>query len=911
MNISQIEANIQSLFSDFSKETFIYDFLLAYGTPNSTIQKLKIGTLNLSKVEGEISWKKKMFFKEDLVNDLHDTIDEIKNLETLKKDTPRFIIVTDFEDFLAFDTKTLDTLDIKLVDLITHYSFFLPLAKMEKIQHLSENPADVRAAVKMAKLFDEIKIDNPENTPDFNHNLNVFLSRLLFCFFAEDTNIFKDDQFTSSVSSFTQFDGSDLNEYLDKLFEVLNTPYEDRKNLPVYLNDFPYVNGGLFKVQIKSPNFTSKSRKILIESGGGRDWSEINPDIFGSMFQAVIRGLDDDDNTKHYTSVVDILKVIKPLFLDDLYSELEKSKGNLKKLQDLITRISKLKVFDPACGSGNFLIIAYKELRKLEIYILEEIKILNGTVGLASLDFGSSYLSSISLNNFYGIELDDFAHEIAKLALWLAEHQMNLEFFKVFGKTNPTLPLKDAGQITLGNASRLDWTKVCPISENDEIYIIGNPPYQGSNKQSLEQKEDMSIVFSKFKNYKNLDYIAIWFYKSADFIQNINAQFALVSTNSICQGEQVELLWPSIFDKKLEIGFAHTSFKWKNNAKENAGVSVIIIGVRNINNYSKFIFSDNRVLTVNNINAYLTNGGNVIVRKRSKLLSLLPEMTYGNKAVYGEPLILNTEEKENLILNNYGISKYIKKFIGAKELLDNLERWVIWIRNDDLENSLLYKPLQERIENVKKLRLLSNEKGANELALKPHQFRDTFETITNSVVVPLTTSERRVYLPLGFTSNEEILSNAVSVIYNTEHWIFSIISSKIHMLWIKAVCGSLETRIRYSSVLGYNTFPFPTITELQKQELEQCVYRILDEREAHSEKTLAQKYDPDKMPDGLREVHRLNDLAVERCYRSKPFETDEERLEYLFKLYEQMIAEEKTKGTLFAEEKKAKKTKKK
>ncbi|MDX8377709.1 MAG: DNA methyltransferase, partial [Mariprofundales bacterium] len=464
MNIVQIETNLKKLIATVNKETFIYELLLAYGLAKASITRLKKGNLNLSDIAGEVSWKKKLFFREEFKEDLHLTI---STLAKELKHHQRFVIVTDYKTLLAIDTKTNDKLDISLPDLAKHYDFFLPWAGMEKAQHANENPADVKAAEKMAKLFDEIKKDNPNDAPEFIHGLNVFLSRLLFCFFAEDTHIFAANQFTNAIDSHTQTDGSDLNIYLATLFSVLNTPEKKRVNLPEYLNTFPYVNGGLFQEKLQTPKFSRSSRTAIINSGD-QDWSAINPDIFGSMFQAVISANQRGSLGQHYTSVPNIMKVIEPLFLNDLYEEFEKAKGNIKKLHALLYRIQQLKIFDPACGSGNFLIIAYKELCILEMKVFKEQVIANKQVTLP--------FSGIQLSQFYGIEIDDFAGEIAKLALWLAEHQMNIEFLKEFGKTNPTLPLKEAGKIVQGNATRLDWEQVCPKNEGDEIYILGNPP---------------------------------------------------------------------------------------------------------------------------------------------------------------------------------------------------------------------------------------------------------------------------------------------------------------------------------------------------------------------------------------------------------------------------------------------------
>ncbi|HEY5535178.1 MAG TPA: DNA methyltransferase [Ignavibacteria bacterium] len=907
VNITQVEKNIHKLLNKFNKEKFIFDLLLAYGIPKATIKRLQKSGLNLSKETGEVIWKKKLFFKEELEIDLHFLIDGFREDERVIKYDTRFIVVTDNETILAIDRKNNETLDIPINKLTLHFDFFLPLAGLEKTINQTENPADVKASERMAKLYDEIKKHNSAKALKEVHNINVFLSRLLFCFFAEDTEIFEKNLFTNSINSHTQPDGSDLNKYLNNLFEVLNAEQSERKNLPVYLDAFPFVNGGLFKNKISTPLFTKRSRQILLECGE-LDWSAINPDIFGSMIQAVVRDVKDDDNTKHYTSVPNIMKVIEPLFLNELNEEYESSKNEPRRLNKLLDRIEKIKIFDPACGSGNFLIIAYKELRLLEIKILQQLdKLQKAATNFEPLQtelipkaqltlaaaFKQSFFSRIKLTQFYGIELDDFAHEIAILSMWLAEHQMNMKFKEVFGSANPTLPLKASGNIVRGNATRLDWKKVCPKKDKDELFVLGNPPYLGARVQDVNQKSDMDYVFKGFKKYKDLDYIACWFYKGAIFIKDSNAKLAFVSTNSICQGDQVALLWPNIFAKKIEIFFAVQSFKWTNNAKYIAGVSVIIVGLANLSNYPKYIFINQLRKQVTHINAYLIDGSNVIIERRHNSLSLLKEMPKGNMPYDGGNLIFSKREKEEYARQFPKSIKYFKRLIGANEFLDNIERWCLWITDNQLKEASTIKFISDRIQKVNEIRLSSTDEGANKLAQRSHQFREINTTNTNSIIIPLTTSERREYLPIGFINSYYIVTNAISVIYDAEAWYFSILSSRIHLVWIRAVCGSLETRIRYSSVLGYNTFPFPSISEIQKQELERNVYRILEEREIYSEKTLAQLYDPEKMPKGLKEAHHQLDLAVERCYRSKPFESDEERLEYLFKLYERMIEDEK------------------
>jgi hypothetical protein len=874
MNISQIEDNLQKIKDSFSKETFIYDLMLAYGLPKASITRLRNGNLNLSKADNEISWKKKVLFKEVFDQDLHLAISSLVN--DVKHDQ-RFVIVTDYKTILAVDTKTQDKLDIELKDLPKHYDFFLPWAGMEKTQHQNENPADVKAAEKMAKLFDEIKKENPDESPEFIHGLNVFLCRLLFCYFAEDTNIFEEGQFTNAVASRTQTDGNDLDTYLDKLFEVLNTPENDRKNLPVYLNAFPYVNGGLFKKRLQIPKFTRRSRQAIIDSGD-LDWSVINPDIFGSMMQAVISPEQRGGFGMHYTSVPNIMRVMEPLFLNDLKEAFEKAKGNQKKRNELLKRLQSVKIFDPACGSGNFLIIAYKKLRKLEMEIFKEQR-------------SSLPISGISLGQFYGIELDDFAHEITQLSLWLAEHQMNVEFFKEFGYTNPTLPLKEAGHIVQGNACRIDWEEVCPKNKGDEIYIMGNPPYLGYSLQSKEQKGDMSIAFEGQKNYRNLDYISCWFWIATLYMKKHNIKSAFVSTNSIIQGEQVPTLWPKIFANDIEIDFAHQSFKWTNSAKGNAGVTCVIIGLRNKSKNPKTLYSEKHAKNVLNISPYLTEGDENVVVKRSSPLSVIPKILRGSGAVDGGYLIMSQSEKIELLTSANNSSKYIRPFIGASELLNGEERYCLWITDENLDEAIQIDSILKRIQNVKDFRLKSKKKATQALSSLPYKFGEIRYKETNCIIIPRVSSERREYIPVDFLDSNFVISDSALAVYDAEPFHFGLITSKTHNVWLRATGGRLETRIRYSALLCYNTFPFPPISDKHKQEITQCAFRILEEREKHSEKTLSELYDSDKMPDGLREAHRLNDMAVDRCYRSKPFENDEERLEYLFNLYEKMTIE--------------------
>jgi hypothetical protein len=528
--------------------------------------------------------------------------------------------------------------------------------------------------------------------------------------------------------------------------------------------------------------------------------------------------------------------------------------------------------------------------------------------------FHVELFSRIELKQFYGIEIDDFAGEIAKLALWLAEHQMNVEFYKEFGRTNPTLPLKEAGKIVQGNAARLNWEEVCPKTNVNtkpaEVHILGNPPYLGARMQQDNHNADMNFVLSSFKNHGDLDYIAIWFYKAANYIKGINSKCAFVTTNSISQGIQVGLLWPNIFNLDIEIDFAHTSFKWTNNAKSNAAVIVAIIGLANTSKSLKRIFSNGMEKQVNGINAYLTDGGKTIIQRRSIPLSSFNEMSFGNMPNDGGGLILSEEEKDTLLSENPEAEKYIKKLLGAQEFIRGQIRYCLWISDKEKINAEKIPFIENRIKNVKEYRGKSTRATTRNLAKVYYRFGEIRHKESSQIIVPRVSSERREYIPSGFLESDTVISDSALAIYDAESWLFGVLNSKMHMVWIRAVGGRLKTDYRYSKDVVYNTFPFPPISTQRKNEITQAVFRILEEREKHSDKTLAQLYDPDKMPKGLREAHRQNDEIIEKCYRSVPFASDEERLEYLFKLYEKMIEEEKDKSTLFAKEKETRKKKK-
>lgn len=935
MKKSEIQQLLQSLTNTIDKENFIYDFLSSFGLSKTTITRLRKGDYNLSKVEGELFYKGKIFFKVEYSDHLINTVDELSKNEKILRQKPRFIVVTNFETVVATDTKLKTNKEFLITELAEQIDFFLPLSGAEIYRVSNNNKLDRDAAYKLGDLYDILVVDNPDWIAKGTHQLNIFLSRLLFCFFAEDTGIFeKESIFTESLVNNTKDDGSDVKEFLTLLFEKLNTKPKEGE-FPTYLNNFPYVNGGLFGYNIEYPNFSKKARQILIDSGE-LDWSEINPDIFGSMIQAVADPDERNNLGMHYTSVVNILKLIKPLFLDELYEEFEKNRSNVKALDKLLVRLSKIKFFDPACGSGNFLIITYKELRNLEIQIIKQLIDLNSgesfyvpsvqsKIGFngneptviipasqSKMNFSGGqskiYFTAISLEQFYGIEIKDFAHEMAILSLWLAEHQMNQVFENElldFGKSVPILPLKEAGNIKAGNSARIEWETVCPKKQDDEIYIIGNPPYLGARMQDVEQKKDITISFPNLKGANNLDYIFIWFYKGAKFINGINAKLGLVSTNSVCQGEQVSLLWPKILNEDIEIDFAHQSFKWVNNAKGNAGVTVIILALRNVSSKEKYLFTETVAKPVKNINAYLLDSANIYITPRTKSISNLPEMNFGSMPNDGGNLILNEQEFNDIKFSVPNAKRFLKKFIGADEFLKGNSRYCLWFNNENYKDFESFEVIKERFNKTYKHRDDSKREATNALKQAYYSFGEVRHKDGDSIIIPRHSSEKRDYIPLGFFNSETIIADSALAIYDAQPWLFGILHSKIHMIWVDAIGGKLKTDYRYSAKLCYNTFPFPAIDATKKEQINLCVFAILDERAKHSEKTMSWMYNPETMPRGLKQAHKDLDLTIERMYRLTPFQSDAERLEYLFKLYNDL----NIKQTLFAKEKKPRKKK--
>lgn len=883
ISYQSIEAQLPELSETTSAQELGYDLLRIFnGLSETRINRIKDGKDNLSKDPNTFVAKKLLAYSHCTTEDSVECLEALKQNEKIIK-AVRLLVVSDGETLLGYDPAEEESYENTVDRLRYDYQFFMPLAGVERYHAPEERDADVRAAYKMARIFDEIRRYNEIDYSDTSaiHALNVFMSRLLFCFFAEDTGIFRDDIFTSTLNDFTLADGSDLSTIISEAFDVMSTNNASfRATKSAHISRFPYVNGGLFAEHYDVPALSWKARRLLLECGD-LNWAEINPDIFGSMIQAVISPELRSSLGSHYTSVSNIMKLIQPLFLDELYAEFANGRTNEKRLRQLLVRMGRIKFLDPACGSGNFMIITYKELRKLELLIWEQIESLNH--GLKEIPF-----SNISLTQFHGIELDEFAHETATLSLWLAEHQMNRQFESRFQTHVDALPLRRSGNIICGNACRTDWNSVCPHTANDEVYVMGNPPYLGYVLQNEIQKQDIENVLFECDNHKSIDYISCWFYLAANYIDNSNAQFAFVTTNSICQGEQVAALWPYILKKNIEISFAHLSFRWANNAKYNAGVTVAIIGLRKISLKPKYIYSKGERKPVTNINAYLLNAKNIFIERSSFSYINLPLMQKGSMPADDGALVMTKPEKEEFISLYPEHKHWVKSFIGSEEFINGKERYCLWINDDEAEFAFANNFVAARLEKCKKMRLASKKIPTQNLAETPWAFSERRYYASDSIIIPAVSSECREYIPIGFLDENTVISNAAFAIYDAQLWLFGILTSKMHMAWVKAVGGRLKTDYRYSATLCYNTFPFPKITEAKRTEIEQAAEDVLMAREQHTEKTLAQMYDPNHMPANLRGAHNKLDRVVESCYRPAPFHSDEERLEHLFALYEKM-----------------------
>lgn len=888
-NFSHIAAQevLESVTSTLTAENLPYQLLSIFcGYGDASLQRVRDGRDNKSRDPHTILVKDKIVYRPfRRGTEPMDVIITLRNDASVTRHNPRLYITCDGSSLVAYDPKDDDLYDGTLETLWRDFEFFKPLAGIEKFRNYEEAEADVKSAELMAKIYDDICRYNDFRDPEVSHSINVFMSRLLFCFFAEDTGLFKDNQFTKAIEDNTAIDGSDLADFIDRLFVIMSTDDKTLREQQTnkVIADFPYVNGGLFLQRYPIPVLSRRARLLMIQCGKYQ-WSEINPDIFGSMTQAIVSPEDRAELGIHYTSVPNIKKVIQPLFLDDLAAEFLRSRNDAKALNALLVRMSKIKFFDPACGSGNFLIIAYKRLRELEIEIWKRL-----------VELGSPMLpfSDIALTQFYGIEIDEYACDTATLSLWLAEHQMNNKFREQFGTSPNPLPLRPSGHIICGNACTIDWNTVCPHTKEEEVYVMGNPPYYGSKKQTTEQKADMIVALSELKNKKGLDYIAGWFWKGAKYIKGTQAKYAFVTTNSICQGEQVDMLWKPILNLGLTISFARTSFKWSNNAKNNATVSCVIIGISNkyIGTRRYFNETAQEELKVNNINPYLSVGDNIIVKKENTNLCGMPPAFFGNMPRDGGFLIFDEDFKVRLLQEYPASAQFVKKYMGAQELLQGTIRYCLWIREEDKQSAFSIPPIAGLLARVQADREKSDAESTREYAKRPYLFVQRSYQPKEAIIIPRVSSERREYIPMGYMDKDTVISDSAFAIYDVEYWLFGFLNSKMHNVWVRAVAGALENRIRYAATLCYNTFPFPKLSKTQQELLTQPAKEILLVRAEHTEMTLGDMYNPENFPDDLRAAHHALDLAVERCYREKPFESDEERLEFLFKQYVKLTTE--------------------
>ena len=908
LGYKEIEERLQTLKTNsLFADDIGYRLLYAFGQSERDIQRYKEGKGVLKTFDGLLI-KGLFCYRGTTTTRLASELEHLKRDVQVLKAAPLIIAVSDGKTILAYDLKEKETYENRIDRLYCDFAFFYPLMGVMRVHNVEESPADIKAAEKLAKLHDELRAYNEFRYDSDLHDLNIFITRLLFCFFAEDTGIFEENLFTSSIIRYTKEDGSDLTDYLARTFNIMDVSLRSAETLSI-IKQFPYVNGGLFSRRIQIPRMGQKARKIIIECGE-LDWKDINPDIFGSMIQAVVNPEERASQGMHYTSVPNIMKVINPLFLDELRGEFNQlneqyeqklqmkkigalgikqffddCKAIKRKCEALLKRMSRMKFFDPACGSGNFLIITYKCLRFLEMDILTLERKCTPEGEILFVDN-----SVISLSQFYGIELLDFPHEVAMLSLWLAEHQMNTKLNAEFGVNTKALPLKNITQIVCGNACRLDWNTVCPHTPDEEVFVFGNPPYLGSRRQDASQKKDMELVFKE--DFGELDYIACWFMIGAKYIRGTRAKYAFVSTNSICQGLQVALLWKRVLKNGLVINFAYKSFKWSNNAKYNAGVTCVIVGVTSEKNTQRrLLFEDTKCKEVRNISPLLMDGPTVFVKSEMTPICNVPQMNFGNMPADGGKLILSTEEKNELIRREPSATKYIKPLIGAEEFINGKERWCIWLYGEDKSVYLAIPEFKKRIEELRGIR---EESSRPQLAEIPHLFAQITQPLgVPFILIPCHSSEIRDYIPMGYFDKDNISHNSCVVIGTSDISLFGLLTSTMHMVWVRTVGGKLETRYRYSAQLCYNTFPFPKISAEKKAEIEEAAENVLVTREFYPEKTLADLYDPDKMPEDLREAHAKLDDIVESCYPGYPFATDEARLECLFKLYEKMTANKK------------------
>jgi hypothetical protein len=918
MNAVEIEETVSRLAEQsFDSNAFPFAFLEAFGNKETTIKRLRSGNTNQSDLPGGVLQRNNIHIKACPEGEVTATLTALRESQATTKQKAKFILATDGKTFEAENVIDGETVVCDYVDFPNHFGFFLPLAGITTVRQIRESAFDIRATSRLNKLYVELLRENPDwDTEARRPEMNHFMARLIFCFFAEDTHIFHGKGlFTATIEQMSARDSSNTHEVISELFRAMNIPtkhegqlddrYRRAANIRSWADAFPYVNGGLFSDSVEVPRFTKIARSYLLHVGG-LDWTKINPDIFGSMIQAVADEEERGALGMHYTSVPNILKVLNPLFLDDLRAKLEEAGDNARKLLNLRQRIARIRVFDPACGSGNFLVIGYKEMRKVEAEINE----LRGE---------PERRSDIPLTNFRGIELRHFAAEIARLALIIAEYQCDVLYRGQKLALAEFLPLEAANWITFGNALQLDWLSICPPTgkavknraddlfetpidqaeidfenEGGETYICSNPPYKGSKWQTPEQKAQLKQAWARFPHLaKTTDYVSGWIARYFDYVASVpEAVASFVTTNSLCQGQQATEIWPAAFAEGLEIRFAHLPFKWSNLASHNAGVTVIIIGLGRKLATRKKLFDDDLVRECSVIGPYLVPNSVDVIEKTNEPLGQVSTMLFGNMPRDGGHLFLTSTEAAELWDDGIG-RHFVKRFVGSEELIHGKNRYCLWIDDEDLEKAKRNAFVANRLELVAANRRKSQAASTRDFALRPHRFVQIAGVAQKTaIVIPRVSSENRQFLPVDYLNSDFIIGDRNFALYDAPLWNMALIASRLHWVWIGTVCVRLEMRFSYSNTLGWNTFPVPTLTEQNKTDLTRCAEDILLAREAHFPATIADLYDPEKTPANLREAHERNDETLERIYIGRRFKNDTERLERLFELYTKMIAKE-------------------
>lgn len=877
---------------DAEAKSFLDAFFTVFGVPRKRVATFEKRVRKIDGKDGYIDllWKGVLLIEhksrgKNLDRAFQQAKDYFPGLKD--RDAPRYILVSDFARFRLYDLEEGTQQEFTLKEFYKNVRLFGFIAGYQTTSYKEEDAVNIKAAERMGRLHDKLKAVGYEG-----HALEVYLVRLLFCLFADDTSIFERRQFQDLIEQRTAEDGQDLAQWLANLFEVLDTPSDERlKTLDEQLAAFPYVNGSLYAERLRMAAFDREMRDMLLECCA-LDWGRISPAIFGALFQSVMDQELRRNLGAHYTTEKNILKLIRPLFLDDLRAEFERVKGQPKKLQEFHKRLAKLKFLDPACGCGNFLVIAYRELRLLELDIL---RVIYKNTEARFLDV-IVFNILCDVDQFFGIEIEEFPAQIAQTALWLMDHQMNMVVSEEFGNYFVRLPLKKSATIVNKNALQADWRGV--VKPSELTYVLGNPPFGGKQYQSDEQKQDLAQVFHDLQGAGVLDFVAPWYRKAADFMaDNQDIKTAFVSTNSITQGEQVGVLWPDLLRRGVKIHFAHRTFQWSSEARGKAAVHCVIIGFALHDTTDKRLFdyetpqSEALEVQVKNINPYLVDAPDVVVSRRSAPLCPAPPLVYGSKPADGGHLLFSSTERDAFLSKEPTAAPFIRRFIGSEEFINSIERYCLWLVDCPPDQLRKMPEVMNRVEKVKAMRLGSKKAPTRALANTPTVFAELRQPLTDYLIIPEVSSERRSYIPVGFMPRNVIASNLLYVMPNSTIYHFGVMCSAIHMAWVRAVCGRLKSDYRYSAGIVYNNFPWPVAaTDKQRQSIEEAAQAVLDVRAKYPGSSLADLYDPLSMPPDLVKAHHKLDAAVDASYSKKKFSGDGDRVAFLFDLYQHLAS---------------------